>query len=177
MTTTVDFLKSFGFELTKFISTKVEFLKQLPESLIHPDVSDFNLLGKSGSALGVQWSLQDDSFFYNVSLKILERQATKRSLLSALASVFDPLGHLGFALVPAKLILQTAFRIGCEWDQALPSDLQKDVRKWIKNISNLKALHVPRLMIAPNPRSLELHVFCDASSLCYAAVAYFRTVS
>lgn len=63
-----------------------------------------------------------------------------------LASLFDPLPwspQICPCLVPTKLVLQIAFRIGCDWDQVLPNDLQKDVRRWISNLDAVRDLKIP----------------------------------
>ena len=174
----IDVLDKFGFDLTKVSSPDVELLKAIDEDHRHPDVKDLHLSDELGNALGIPWSLHDDTFVYQFPNNVnKDKQFTKRALLSTLASNFDPLGHFGFALVPAKVALQKAFRAGCGWDEVLPVDLQAEVQRWITSLVQLGEIRVPRLLSLPYPISVELHTFSDASGSCFAAISFLRTVN
>ena len=135
----------------------------MPKEILHPDhtTDDSDALG---STLGIPWDRDHDYFVYDFSnfMQFLGQKFSKRKLLSTLASVYDLLGLVGFALIPAKTILQSAFRSGCSRDKPLPDDLQRRVNKWIKSMSNLK-FQVPRQFILSNPKNVQLHVFSAAS--------------
>ncbi len=53
--------------------------------------------------LGVKWSANSDAFSFKVTLD--EKPATRRGILSKVASVFDPLGFLAPFLLLGKKVL------------------------------------------------------------------------
>lgn len=55
--------------------------------------------------LGLQWNPKTDTIQYHVALKEC-RRVSKRTILSQIAQIFDPLGLLGPIVVVAKLLLQ-----------------------------------------------------------------------
>ena len=50
---------------------------------------------------------------------------TKRGILSAVSSVFDPLGFLTPFTLKAKLIIQELWRQNLGWDEEVPIDILK----------------------------------------------------
>ncbi|KAK0130516.1 hypothetical protein N1851_035258 [Merluccius polli] len=80
--------------LHKFISNSREVLESIPESERAGGVHDVDLsLGElpMQTVLGVRWRCSDN-FSFKISLD--EKPATRRGILSTVASVFDPLGFL-----------------------------------------------------------------------------------
>ena len=55
-------------------------------------------------ALGMRWDIESDTFFFLITPKQLS--VTRRSILSVLSSVYDPLGFLAPVMLPGKGILQ-----------------------------------------------------------------------
>jgi hypothetical protein len=177
MTILIRVLSNRRFHLTKFASSEGKFLQEIPTQLLHPDLSDLDLAEKYGSALGIKWAYDQDMFIYEPKLQIPEgSQFTKRSLLSAIASVFDPMGHLGFAMVPAKLVFQDVCRTKYTWDCKLSDEFQKKINKWVQNLRGIKQVRVPRIMVAIGADEVDLHIFVDASSTCFAAMAFLRSL-
>lgn len=82
-------------------------------------------------------------------------------------SIFDPFG-----------LLQQIWRSGIGWDDQLEDGARKKWLKWLNNLSTITDVRVTRCYSA-NLRScdqVELHVFCDASTIAMNAVAYLRVV-
>ena len=97
----VELLAKGGFRLTKFLSTSRSVLAGIPEDERAKSVKliDLDASLPQESALGLQWSVEDDCFTYKVDFEI--KPLTKRGLLSMTASLYDPLGFVGpVALVP-----------------------------------------------------------------------------
>ena len=167
-----------GFKLTKFASTSREVMNTVPEedrakSFKKMDLNDNEL--PQETALGLQWSIEDDSFLYDVDLP--ERELTKRGLLSITASLYDPLGFVGPVVLVPKMTQQELCRRQVEWDDAVPADLLADVKKWIAAVSQLRSLRIPRCLKPPQDTGktqVELHTFCDASEFAYGAGVYAR---
>jgi len=90
-------------------------------------------------------------------------------------SIFDPLGLLGFFNVGAKIILQNIWRSGVSWVDAIKEPDEIDWMKWQALLPKLSDLRIPRYMsCSSNVKSLQLHMFVDASLDAYAAEAYLR---
>lgn len=60
----------------------------------------------------------------------------------------------------------------------MPAALRNKWTLWLNYLNNVESVHIPRLysmrMSPSPPKSIQLHLFVDASLEAYAAVAYFR---
>ena len=77
-----------GFHLNKFIATSEDMLSDIPHDA-RLRGEDEMLLCHSDKALGVGWCLHTDVLYIKHKLRSV---STKSDMLSALASVYDPLG-------------------------------------------------------------------------------------
>jgi hypothetical protein len=68
-------------------------------------------------ALGIQWNIESDVFTFRVSIK--SRALTRRGILSAVSSVYDPLGFIAPFIPKAKQILQELCKLKCGWDKVI----------------------------------------------------------
>ena len=69
---------------------------------------------------------------------------TKRGLLSALCSAFDPLGFVAPFLIEPKLIIQELWQRNFKWNQTLQADLVDRANKWINSVKYLSETEFPR---------------------------------
>lgn len=76
-------------------------------------------------SLGIQWSLQTDSFAFQV--KFEEKPFTKRGVLSTLHSIFDPLGFVAPFILLGRMIFRELMDLSCDWDEPLPVEIE---RRW-----------------------------------------------
>ena len=97
---------------------------------------------------------------------------TKRGLLSALCSVFDPLGFVTPCLIESKLIIQELWQRNIEWDQTLSADLEGGANKWISSVKYLIEL-LRYYGINMSIKKPDLRIFADSSSKAYGCSAYF----
>lgn len=58
-----------------------------------------------------------------------DAQPSKRSLLSDISKVFDPLGWLSPVTTKLKLIFQNVWQLKIEWDEKLPGDICTEWKK------------------------------------------------
>lgn len=101
---------------------------------------------------------------------------SKRTILSEVSRLFDPLGLVGPIIVIAKIILQEIWRSGTDWDESLPQDLHTRWSKLWLQLIDLGKLSIPRCVkFKSDPQSVQLHGFCDASQRAYGACVYVRT--
>ncbi|GFX31467.1 integrase catalytic domain-containing protein [Trichonephila clavipes] len=121
--------------------------------------------------LGLTWNLDRDTLRCTVNNAILEM--TKRTILSAVQGIFDPLGILTDATLLPKMWLLETWKVKLAWDSPLPLGLCNKFDKWFKEILLLQNLEIPRYC-EMNSDS-DLHVFVDASEEVYAACIFVRT--
>lgn len=165
-------LTSGGFRLRKWASNCSTVLEGIPaENLAIQDRDGIDLdPDPSVSTLGLIWIPKTDQFKFKFQVLVLDDTTlwTKRMILSVIASLFDPLGHLGAVIVRAKVFMQRMWRIGVDyklgWDDIVPSDFAQQWKTFYKELHLLQDIKIPRCVTLPDAESAELHCFSDASS-------------
>ena len=132
--------------------------------------------GSYERVLGMQWNLSEDHFQFQVCLK--DKPVTRRGILSALSSLFDPLGFVAPIILTARLILQDLCRRTLGWDEGIPEEDARKWRSWLGDLTNLSQVTIPRCVVRAGIQystleKRELHHFADASSVGYST-AYSR---
>lgn len=122
--------------------------------------------------LGILWEAENDVFTFRVKPPDVNMKPTKRNVLSAISTLFDPLQFLSPFTVRAKVLMQEIWIAGVGWDDVLPDNLIAKWRKWISELPELSNVTIPRCLRQPSPSQTCLHVFSDASKEAYASVAY-----
>ncbi|XP_071576355.1 uncharacterized protein [Temnothorax nylanderi] len=166
-----------GFTLRKWASNQSDLLADISEEdhglaghkLLHLD-DHLNILG-------ISWNPSTDSFQFRVSLPTTIPQ-TKRSILSTIAKLFDPLGWVTPAVIQAKIFMQSLWRSKLDWDDELPPSLKSNWEAIHNNLSYLNNVRIPRWTgNGSNTVRRELHGFADAFTVAYAAAVYLRVQS
>ena len=174
-------LSSRGFDLTKFVVNDTSVFSLIPVCDRSQDddtvfSSDSQFVSK---ALGVSWNVSLDSFLYSVDVDASKLSYTKAEMLSVVASIFDPLGFVSPVTITGMMLFQEANKLKVKWKQQLPDHLVKQWLSWLKTLSSLATIRVPRC-VKPSMFDSgysELHVFCDASQKAYACCFYLRSVN
>ena len=164
-----------GMRARKWLSNSPEVLQSVPstERASNVNLTDGEL--PVSKTLGIMWEAGSDCFKFVVCAPTDEFKITKRSFLSKLATVYDPLGSLGPFLIRGKIVLQQMWEAGADWDDSPPEEITKSAEKWFKEMPDLEKIMISRpLQIEPEVVSTQLHCFSDASELAYGAVAYVR---
>ena len=152
------------------------------------NVQDINLedstsLLPEDHALGLLWDPNRDVFKFRISLK--ETPMTRHGIISAVNSIYDPLGFCAPVMLEAKLIQQELCRIetyeGAKlgWHDPIPPELEKRWMSWKTNLPILERVEIPRCFQPrgfSTPVSAQLHHFGDASNLAYGCSSYRRLV-
>lgn len=126
--------------------------------------------------LGIQWTPNKDILSYSINLSDSNRKVTKRTILSQIAKLYDPLGLLGPVIVTAKIFMQLLWKTNLSWDSSLPQDLHFSRCKYKVHLPALRELYFERCVVIPNAENIQMHGFCDASERAYGACIYLRSV-
>lgn len=167
--------QSGGFKLSKWASNNNLILESVAANEREIDCPLELHLEESIKTLGLAWNPSVDCFQYRVTLSESDTTPTKRIILSEVASLFDPLGLLAPVVVAAKIFLQSLWAEGIAWDQPLPPRLATRWQQYRSALPALHALRIPRWLGFHGTNTHQLHGFCDASELAYAAVIYLRS--
>lgn len=165
-----------GFPLQKWASndeklrTNTSILQENPTTPIEIETSLIKILG-------IFWRPSTDSFHFTAQTTSTDK-ITKRTILSEIARIFDPLGFISPVTVRAKIILQELWLAKVGWDDLLPSEMSIRWRTFLQQLQDLHQLSIPRwLHFSTTAYSIELHGFSDASQLAMAAAIYFKVTT
>ena len=158
------------FKLRKWLSNNPDVLQNISQNDVHPILE---LDSKEQTkTLSLTWSVHSDCLMYRISSRVNSQSITKRKMLSELCQIFDPLGLLGPCIVKAKMILQQLWLEKLTWDDLVPDSVLSKWLKFYNELSELNNLKIPRHVLLPNYKRVELHGFSDASLQAYGACIY-----
>ncbi|XP_018315455.1 uncharacterized protein, partial [Mycetomoellerius zeteki] len=127
--------------------------------------------------LGIGWNTTDDYLQYRTRAIEGGQRATKRTVLSIIAQLYDPLGLMGPVIIRAKIILQQLWQSKIGWDESLPQDLYTTWRQYQEQMKEMELISIPRHVMCKEPQTIELHGFCDASETAYGACIFIRSTN
>lgn len=127
------------------------------------------------STLDLLWSAPSDTFQMRVAPVCSIERCSKRSVLSDVARLSDPLGWAAPVLVPGKILIQDCWREKLSWDESLTPVLHARWREFASTLTNLESISVPRFVgYSAENCKCGLFGFCDASERVFAAAIYIR---
>ncbi|XP_055841166.1 uncharacterized protein LOC129908583 [Episyrphus balteatus] len=169
-------LATAGFNLPKWTSNVRDLVEDIPA---HDRELDFELpinLSNHVKTLGIKWFPMDDCFSYQ-NLQPSAEVTTKRSILSTIAKLFDPLGWISPCIITEKIMMQRLWELGCDWDEPVPATLKNEWEAFQRELPLIEKLRIPRwIHMSPTNKAIELHGFCDASMKAYGAAVYVRVL-
>ncbi|XP_017788506.1 PREDICTED: uncharacterized protein LOC108571047 [Habropoda laboriosa] len=164
-------LRSSGFELRKWASNET--------SILSPQIVDSKQLqivpDTAAKTLGLCWNFDQDILTFSVKNSANPR-ITKRTILSDISQIFDPLGLIGPATIQAKIILQELWQLRVSWDESLPQHLHSQWNTFREELMQINNIKIPRYALTTDRKRIELHAFSDASERAYGACVYLRTL-
>ncbi|XP_024867312.1 uncharacterized protein LOC112451722 [Temnothorax curvispinosus] len=161
-----------GFPLRKWAANSEDVLVGIPQEhrlkrVLHVWETDGH------STLGLRWHPTEDEFSFAIRPRAIT-VFTKRRVLSETARLFDPLGWLTPVVIRAKILIQSTWLKGLDWDAPLPS---ADAQQWgsfLEELPRLELVRVTRWLDSGADSRVEIHGFADASERGYAAAVYLR---
>ncbi|XP_054083397.1 uncharacterized protein LOC128920334 [Zeugodacus cucurbitae] len=163
-------LQCAGFHLRKWLSNNPEIIDEYTQEaneIIQIEETD------SVKTLGLQWEPKRDLFKFKAATQQIKK-ITKRTILSQLAKIFDPLGWLAPVTIVGRCFVQKLWSAGGSWDEPLNKELEEEWLKFAKQLDALDEITIPRWIGTNSNTKLELHAFGDASDKAYAAVIYAK---
>ena len=144
-----ELLRRGGFRLTKWVSNDREVLSTVPATERAASVVDLDLDHLPiERTLGVLWNVDKDEFNYKVSIK--ETPMTRRGILSATSSLYDPLGFVAPFILKAKILLQDLCAQGKGWDVKVGDEEVQRWRSWVAELPALTTAKIARCFKPPD---------------------------
>ena len=167
-----------GFNLCKWRSSNTDVLNNIPldlqEKLLTKDATTLQPSAQP-KALGLQWDSKEDVMSPSIHTPSSYRQ-TKRGIISDVSKTFDVLGWIAPAVLPMKILYQTLWEKGQEWDGLAPPEVIEEHARWREQLPCLSTKKLQRCYTNHSqPIRQELHGFSDASKKASGAVVYLRT--
>ena len=131
-----------GFKLHKWHSNEqaLETNDSLNENELNFAKQHLGTKPKEIKILGLLWHKRED--FFIIQVPNVDKNATKRNILSTLASIYDPLKFVSRGLLSGKMIYRNLCDLKVPWDKEMPIDIQA---QWLKWITGLKTeIKIPR---------------------------------
>lgn len=165
-----------GFQLHKWASNCGRVLSNVHRDSHHFGEIDLQKHDMSVKTLGVQFNVEEDMFTTTTPKPYASSTNSKRDILSYISKFFDPMGLIGPILVPAKIIMQQIWSTSTTWDSAPPENIQAMWENFIKNLTQMRQISVPRCVKPHDAVLVQLVGFADASSVAYGCALYLRTI-
>ena len=97
----------------------------------------------STKMLGLLLDKREDSFV--IQAPNVNKNATKRNILRALASIYELLGFASLCLFSGKISYLNLCDLKVSWDKETPIDIQTQWLKWIKSLKT--EIKIPRIFV------------------------------
>ena len=167
-------MKLGNFNMHKWAASDSRALKDIPLDcrLDHTNPEEQEI-----KVLGLTWNYSCDYLkpsFSEFTDEIDETErVTKREILAAVSSIWDPAGMVAPFTFLGKLIMQKIWQITeLTWDSQVEGSLLLDFQRWRKNLKFLREFKIQRCVVPAGHSVIALMVFGDASMDGYCANVY-----
>jgi hypothetical protein len=124
--------------------------------------------------LGTVWNREQDTLRLCEPASKPQTPITKRSVLSYLASFFDPMGYIAPALLQAKLLFQNTWGMDLKWDDTITDpEFQADWEAACDSMQGAEGVKMARHLSLDHDQ-LTIVAFTDASGASYGACVYLK---
>lgn len=176
----IELLEGGGFPLRKWCSNHSGLLESVPAELRETQLplrldNDDNV-----KTLGLLWHPAADIFqiVNNIQLISSTHDFTKRTVLSVISAIFDPLGFISPIVILCKIFLQQLWQQQMTWDEPLSPELSQIWQSLYRQLPLIDNIRIARRILVDNPTvNIQLHGFCDASEKAYGTCIYLRSTN
>ena len=166
-----EMMETMNIKVHKWGSNCLELMEEIPIEKRAKMVELGDPEREAIKALGFVWDTEKDVFLFPCGPPDLSPWMLRTMTISA-GRLFDPIGLLTPTTLPAKLLIQHAWRYQEEWDDPVPQPLGQKMTLYCGNQERLHMVEVPRHLGGIRGEG-RLVVFTDSSSLAQAAAAYW----
>lgn len=159
------------FNLRKWTSNSQEITNMENGELVEHLISDDGAC----KTLGLLWNSRQDILYFTTTVLPTNNRVTKRIILSSISKTFDPLGLVGPCIIKAKLIMQKLWKLNLSWDESVPNDIHTEWLKFQNTFVCINKFNIPRQVVSPTAREIQIHGYSDASEQAYGACVYARS--
>ena len=136
-------------------------MSHMPKLQLHLEI-----VNQIVKVLGLNWDTASDKFFFDLfdlcnfgsSLS-----ATKRSVLTLTAKIFDPIGFLTPFTIEMKILFQDLCLERIDWHGELQGNLLKLWKTLLDELKFLGSVRIPCCYFQSDPVKVDLHGFSNAS--------------
>ncbi|BES89890.1 Pao retrotransposon peptidase [Nesidiocoris tenuis] len=169
------------FSLKKWLSNRPQLLKNIPEEDRAMKTEILSFRGDDGldpgtNILGLSWNPATDQFSFKIE-PLKEMIVTKRTILSEVSRLYDPLGFLCPVTFYGKWLIQHLWSSGLGWDETPSEEIVIKWKQYHSELPLLSQVQIPRCVELDSAVSVQLHGFCDSSQRGYAGVVYLRNIN
>ncbi|XP_058814677.1 uncharacterized protein LOC131678501 [Topomyia yanbarensis] len=168
-----ELLEKGGFALRKWTSNRLEVLQGLTDDQIGMQSALHFCPNETIKALGISWEPETDFLRFDSQIRHSDEHPTKRTILSDIARLVDPLGLIAPVVVRAKILMQELWLLSCGWDDPVPEPIKSKWESYHRELAKISEHRVDRYALLPGS-SIQLHIFADASQSAYGACTYAR---
>ena len=130
---------------------------------------------RSVKVLGIRWDSEADTLQLQGNWDGRINCYTKRDVLRAVASIYDPLGLFQPCTLRTKCFLRDLWNAALGWDDPIDEALQQRWASLHADIRPIFNVLIPRYLPPGPSGQVSLVVFADASGDAYATAVYLRT--
>ena len=112
--------------------------------------------------LGIQWTTQNDMLHLApTNTTNVNNLVTKREVLQQSCKTFDPIGFATPVTIRAKILIQTLWKRGVDWNEPLDDVLAQEWFLILKDIVSVSDIMIPRqyFLCESNIYNAELHTY------------------
>ncbi|GFQ95181.1 integrase catalytic domain-containing protein [Trichonephila clavata] len=168
----IGLMKEGCFHLYKWSANSEELLKDVPTENKEFLFNENDELVKT---LRLSWRPREDTFMYQMNLQEVPVTITKRTVLSFISKLYDPLGLLQPIIIKAKMMIQKIWLLKIDWDQNLPRQEIENFQRYVAELHQLKDFKIPRCILLKDSVAVQLIGFADASAQAYGACLYVKS--
>ena len=178
----LDALSIIQMPIRKWSSNSQEVLDSIPEEDREESTVEVARNECGIKTLGVGWNTRRDVFSFVVPRALkdhkvltslpLEVKITRRKLLAAIATVYDPLGWLSPLTVRMKILFQQSWGEATSWNDELAPGTVELFRLWVVDLLKLEYLEIPRKIRERPSGHFKFVLFTDASEQAMTACLY-----
>ncbi|XP_065063348.1 uncharacterized protein LOC135689914 [Rhopilema esculentum] len=181
-----------GFNLRKWKSNDpqlAQYFKVMEETGKHPadgggecsyvkEMLGEEISDTKSKVLGITWDMLKDNLEFEltkIESSVPNSPVTKRTILSMISKLFDPLGLVSPIIVSAKVLFQELCTLKLGWDDEVPVEMLNKWNKFVCDLSSVGVISLPRCLYEKSTDKVNkcyLHGFADASKKAYCAMVY-----